>query len=48
MRYQAEKVKDYCSKVMRAAGLAAEAAEVFSEALVMRICAVLDLMVLLA
>lgn len=34
MRYQAEKVKDYCSRVMQAAGLTAEAAEVFAEALV--------------
>ena len=34
MRYQAEKVKNYCSRVMQAAGLAAEAAEVFADALV--------------
>ena len=34
MRYNAKKVKDYCARVMCAAGLQAEAADVFAEALV--------------
>lgn len=34
MRYHAQKVKEYCARVMSAAGLRAEAAEVFAQALV--------------